>query len=130
MLKCAKSKSFHNAFVFPPLYHNFCRSFGTKIVVLGQLSPRKIATQTQSCFYALVIYGKKLRNSHRTCSVGKVFSEILQDSQENKLAGLRHATLWKKRLCHRCFPVNSSNFLYTFFTEHLWVTASRNCVRG
>ena len=33
---------------------------------------------------------------------------------------LRHATLWKKRLCHRCFPVNFAKFLRTpFFTEHL-----------
>ena len=30
------------------------------------------------------------------------------------------ATLLKKRLCHRCFPVNSAKFLRTpFLTEHL-----------
>ena len=38
---------------------------------------------------------------------------------------LRPPTLWKKRLWHRCFPCEfcqiSKN---TFFTEHLWVTAS------
>ena len=34
---------------------------------------------------------------------------------------LRPATLLKKRLCHRCFPVNFVKFLRTpFFTEHLW----------
>ena len=78
--------------------------------------------------------------------VKKVFLEISQNSQENtctrvsfliklqawgqslffnKVAGLRPATLLKKRLWHRCFPVNfvkiSKN---TFLTEHLRTTAS------
>ena len=39
----------------------------------------------------------------------------------NKVAGLRPATLLKKRLWHRCFPVNLVKFLRTpFFIEHLW----------
>ena len=65
-----------------------------------------------------------------------MFLEISQNSQENtcarvsfliklKALGLRPATLFKKRLCHKCFPVNfceiSKN---TFFTENLWTTAS------
>ena len=38
----------------------------------------------------------------------------------NKVAGLRAATLLKKSLWHRCFPVNFAKFLRTpFFTEHL-----------
>ena len=37
----------------------------------------------------------------------------------NKVAGLRPATLLKRRLWHRCFPVNFSKFLRTsFFAEH------------
>ena len=37
----------------------------------------------------------------------------------NKVAGLRPATLLKKRLWHRCFPVNFEKFLRTpLFTEH------------
>ena len=33
---------------------------------------------------------------------------------------LRPVTLIKKRLCHRCFPVNFAKFIRTiFFTEHL-----------
>ena len=45
----------------------------------------------------------------------KVFLEVLQNSQENtcarvsflnKVAGLRPATLVKKRFWHMCFPVN------------------------
>ena len=39
----------------------------------------------------------------------------------SKVAGLRPVTLLKKRLWHRCFPVNYPKFLRTpFFTEHLW----------
>ena len=39
----------------------------------------------------------------------------------NKVVGLRLATLLKKRLWHRCFPVNFAKFLRTpFFIEHLW----------
>ena len=38
----------------------------------------------------------------------------------NKVAGLKPATLLKKRLWHRCFPVNFAKFLRTPFpTEHL-----------
>ena len=37
----------------------------------------------------------------------------------NKVAGLRPATLLKMRLWRRCFPVKN-----TFFTKHLWTTAS------
>ena len=35
-------------------------------------------------------------------------------------SGLRLATLFKKRLWHRCFPVNFVKFLRTPFYEHLW----------
>ena len=43
----------------------------------------------------------------------------------NQVACLRPATLLKKRLWHRCFPVNFAAFLRTpFFTEHLRMTAS------
>ena len=43
----------------------------------------------------------------------------------NKVAGLKPATLLKKRLWHRCFPVYFTKFLRTpFFTEHLWATGS------
>ena len=39
----------------------------------------------------------------------------------NKVAGLRPATLFKKRLWYMCFPMNFSTFLRTpFFIEHLW----------
>ena len=53
------------------------------------------------------------------CSVKKVFLEISQNSQENTCARVQ-ATLLKKKLWHRCFPVNFLEFLRTtFLTEHL-----------
>ena len=63
------------------------------------------------------------------CSVKKVFLEISQNSQENTCArvsfliklqdsGLRTATLLKKRLWHRCFPVNFVKFLRTPFLQN------------
>ena len=43
----------------------------------------------------------------------------------NKVEGFRPATLLKKRLWHRCFPVNFVKFLRApFFIDHLWTTAS------
>ena len=39
----------------------------------------------------------------------------------NKVVDMRPATLLKKRLWHRCFPVNFTKFLRTpLLTEHLW----------
>ena len=45
----------------------------------------------------------------------------MPESLFNKVADLRPATLLKKRLRHRCFPVNFVKLLRTtFFTENLW----------
>ena len=61
-------------------------------------------------------------------SVKKVFLEITQNSQENTYARVSfliklqasESALLKKRLWHRCFPVNFAKFLRaTFFTEQL-----------
>ena len=61
------------------------------------------------------------------CSVEKVFLEIWQNSKENTCVRVsfliscrRPATWLKKRLWHRCFPVNFAKFLRTpFLIEHL-----------
>ena len=46
---------------------------------------------------------------------------LCQSLFSNEFAGLRPATLLKKRLSHRCFSVNFAKFLRTpFLTEHLW----------
>ena len=45
---------------------------------------------------------------------------LCQSPSFNKVAGLRPATLLKKRLWHKCFPVNFAKFLRTsFLTKHL-----------
>ena len=72
------------------------------------------------------------RSSHQRCSIKKVFLErSSQDSQENTcirdsyLIELQTWKAVKKRLWHKCFPVNLVKFLREpFFTEHLWTTAS------
>ena len=68
------------------------------------------------------------RIRHRRCSVKKVFLEISQNSQENTCDRVSfliklHATLLKnllkKRLSHRCFPVNFAKFLRTPFPQNI-----------
>ena len=67
----------------------------------------------------------------------KVFLKIHQNLQENtgarvsfliklQASGLRPAALLKKRLWHRCFPVNFAKFLRApIFIEHLrWLLLS------
>ena len=75
------------------------------------------------------------RSSHRRCSlktgvlrnfaksIGKHPCQSLFVNEVTGL-GLRPATLLKKRIWHRCFPVNfAKDFKNTYFTEHLWVTS-------
>ena len=67
------------------------------------------------------------RNSQRRCSVRKgvlrnftkfTGKHLCQSLFFNKVAGLRPATLLKKRLRHRCFPVNFAKFLRTPFLQN------------
>ena len=73
------------------------------------------------------------RSSHRRCSIGKgvlrnftkfTVKHLCQSLFFNKVAGLRSATLLKKSLWHRRFPVNFAKFLRKpFLIEHgscLW----------
>ena len=64
------------------------------------------------------------RSSHQRCSIKKGFLKNLakfigkhlsQSLFFNKVASLRLATLLKKRLWHRCFPVKFAKFLRTPF---------------
>ena len=49
------------------------------------------------------------------------YLEYVYESGEAVVKKVEPATLLKKRLWHRCFPVNFAEFLRTpFFTEHLW----------
>ena len=64
------------------------------------------------------------RSSHRWSSIKKVLLKIMENSLENSsarvsflknFAGLKPATLFKKRLWHSCFPVSFAKFLRTDF---------------
>ena len=78
------------------------------------------------CFTKLVVKAHTTKAIARRCSVKKVFSEISQNLQENTCSRVRPATLLKKRLWRRWFPVNFAKFLRTsFLTEHLrWLLLS------
>ena len=43
---------------------------------------------------------------------------LVPESLLNKVAGLRLPTLLKKKLCHRCFPLNFPKFLRTPFLQN------------
>ena len=67
------------------------------------------------------------RSSHQRCSIRKgIFrnfakftgKHLCQSIFFNKVAGLRPATLLKKRLWHRCFPANFAKFLRTPFLQN------------
>ena len=71
----------------------------------------------------------------RRCSFQKVFLKISQNSQENKCARvsfliivLAASIFIKKRLWHRCFPVNFADFLRTPFYRTPLVATSQYCI--
>ena len=81
--------------------------------------------------------GLYFKSSHWRCSVRKgVFrnfakltgNHLCQSLVFNKVAGLKPATLLKKGLWHRCFPVNFAKLLRTpFFAKHFQANASIIC---
>ena len=95
-----------------------------KILILTVLSlmvlTERIIVKTQRD------YSISTETVSRKCSVKKLFLKTLQNLQETPvpeslLIKLQapSATLLKKRLWHRCFPVNLAKFLRTrFFIEH------------
>ena len=74
-----------------------------------------------------MFYSAHFRSRHRRCSVkigvfrnfakfaGKHLCQILFF---NKVAGLKRATLLKKRFWYRCFPVNFAKFLISPFLQN------------
>ena len=75
-------------------------------------------------FRPLVIHGLLRFLSSEAATGGvlkeRVFLEISQNSQENTCARVSFLI----RLWHRYLSVNFAKFQNTFFTEHLWATAS------
>ena len=91
----------------------------------------------RSCInlYKILIY----RSSHQGCSIIK---SVLRNFAKftgkhlcktlffNKVAGLRLATLLKKRLWRTCFPVNFEKFLRTPFLQNTSGRFQENCPQG
>ena len=76
----------------------------------------------------------KSRSSHQSCSMYKgvlrnftkfTGKHLYESLFFKKVAGLRHRTLLKKRLWHRCFPVNFVKFLRTPLNDYFWKTFRR-----
>ena len=82
---------------------------------------------------------RNYRSSHLRCSLRKGIlrnfakftrKHLNQSPFSNRTAGLRPATLLKKILWYRYFPVNFGKILRTpFFTEQLWTTASETTTK-
>ena len=80
-------------------------------MVRYQLTPQDLEAVVQRCSVKKgVVYICVLRNF--TKFTGK---HLCQSLFFNKVASLRPATLFKKRLWHRCFPVDFVKFLRTTF---------------
>ena len=111
--------------------------FRLKIIVVGRYTTRLDCEFTDSFTYILdlpKLWIKIIRSSRQEVfykkDVLKNFAKfrekhLCQSLFFNKVARLRSATLLKKRLWHRCFPVKFAKFLRTpFLTENLLATAS------
>ena len=81
----------------------------------------------QSLLNGYIMVFHTSRSSHQRYSVKKgtlrnfvkfTGKHLCQRLFFNKVAGLRPATLLKKSLWHRCFPVNSAKFLRTPFLQN------------
>ena len=75
----------------------------------------------QSLFFNEVAGLRNSRNSQESTCARISLLIKLPESFSNKVVSLRPAISLKKRLWHRCFPLNFGKFPRTPFpTEHLW----------
>ena len=88
----------------------------------GTINPQTYISKDREYLYILY------RSSHRRCSLKKgvlgnftkfTGKHLYQSHFFNKVASLRPATLLKKRLWHRCFPMNFAKFLKTPFLQNI-----------
>ena len=132
-LKNWKTCFFIKVYHYPEVFFNryiVVASCFEKVRIFQVISSKRLMTMFED--RAIVF----LEALVRRCSVKKVFLEISQNLQENTwcqslffntAAGLRPATLLKRRLWHSCFPMNFEKFLRTpLIIEHLRTTISEN----
>ena len=86
------------------------KSVGTNNMINVYFNPSRSSRPEVFCKNGVLRNFTKLTGKH-----------LRQSLRFNKVVGLRPATLLKRRLWHRCFPVNFVKFRRTpFFIEHLW----------
>ena len=86
------------------------KSVGTNNMINVYFNPSRSSRPEVFCKNGVLRNFTKLTGKH-----------LRQSLFFNKVVGLRPATLLKRRLWHRCFPVNFVKFRRTpFFIEHLW----------
>ena len=64
------------------------------------------------------------RSSHQRCSVKKGVLINFTKFTGKYLCQSVFLILLKKKLWHRCFPINFAKFLNTFFGKQFWMTAA------
>ena len=79
-------------------------------------------------YFLLTPYRSSYHRSSIKQGVFKNFAKstgkhLCQSLFSNEVAGLRSATVLKKRLWHRCFPVNLRNFVENLFSQNLRISA-------
>ena len=100
-------------------YHNISLFYLNRILIYDVWIANKVSPEAVAQRFS----AKKgiLRNFAKL--IGKT---ILPETYLIRLqaSGLRHATLFKKSLWHRCFPVNFTKFIRTSFLKEHLVAAS------
>ena len=105
-------------------FNNYPRSF----VPLTFSFFSVVCSCTSESFYLILKENSQIQKlcSYENKRCSQKFCKIhrktrVRESHFNKVAGLRRATLLKKRLWYRCLPVSFTKFLRTpFFIDHLW----------
>ena len=88
----------------------------TSNVDLLMISKTKIGNSFTKGQFLIKAFYDPSEAAAQGCSVKNMFAKftgkhLCQSLFFNKVAGLKPATLLKKRLCHRCFPVDFEEFL-------------------
>ena len=112
-------------------------NFLFRVRVFCFIIPNQILEKTAPVLFINVLFKcfGIFRSSHWRCSMKKgvlkhfekfIGKRLCQTLFFNEVANMRPATLLKKILQHKCFPVNFAKLIFknTFFAEHLWATPS------
>ena len=100
--------------------------FNTKLRIFFSLASLIISNLVYPLSWFQIYVYVVFRNSHQGCPIRKsvhrnftkfIGKHLYQSLFFNKVSDLRPATLLKKRLWHRCFPVNLAKFLRKPFLQ-------------